>query len=188
MPGIKKAVEPIRTRQGINKVKKVLKDKPLDYCFFILGINTNLRASDLLQIRIDQVKDLEPMDEIVLKEKKTKKVRRINLNKSCIDAIQRVLKWEKYKGRKFLFEGQRGLWRIESVSLKVKTWCKQAGLKGNYASHSLRKSWGYWQHKEFGTPLPELMVCFNHSSQRQTLDYLCIQSEEIRSVYANEIG
>ena len=32
--------------------------------------------------------------------------------------------------------------------------------------------------------LPD-MVCFNHSTQKQTLDYLCIQPEEIRSVYAN---
>ena len=35
-----------------------------------LGINTNLRASDLLQIKIDQVKNLSPEGELLLKEKK----------------------------------------------------------------------------------------------------------------------
>lgn len=32
-------------------------------------------------------------------------------------------------------------------------------------------------------PSPELMVMFNHNTQRQTLDYLCIQAEEIKDAY-----
>ena len=35
----------------------------------------------------------------------------------------------------------------------------------------------------FSVGIPELMVCFNHSTQKQTLDYLCVQPEEIKSVY-----
>jgi len=31
------------------------------------------------------------------------------------------------------------------------------------------------------------MVMFNHSSQKQTLDYLCIQPQEIKDVYMNEL-
>jgi len=30
-------------------------------------------------------------------------------------------------------------------------------------------------------------VAFNHSTQRQTLDYLCVQPDEIRSIYENEL-
>ena len=51
----------------------------------------------------------------------------------------------------------------------------------------LRKTWGYHQRVTFGVDLPRLMVCFNHSTQRQTLDYLCIQPEEIKDVYENEL-
>jgi hypothetical protein len=32
-------------------------------------------------------------------------------------------------------------------------------------------------------PSPELMAMFNHSRQRQTLDYLCIQAEKIKDAY-----
>lgn len=60
-------------------------------------------------------------------------------------------------------------------------------LKGNYGIHTLRKTLGYHQRVTFGRGLPELMVCFNHSSQRQTFEYLCVQPEEVRSVYANEL-
>ena len=77
-------VDPIKDKKHIQTIKKLLVDKPLDYALFVVGINTNLRASDLLSIKVHQVKDLKPNDEIVLNEKKTKKERRITLNKACI--------------------------------------------------------------------------------------------------------
>jgi hypothetical protein len=60
-------------------------------------------------------------------------------------------------------------------------------LRGNYGSHTLRKTWGYHQRVTFGQALPVLCEVLGHSTQRQTLAYLCIQAEEIRSVYANEL-
>jgi len=86
-----------------------------------------------------------------------------------------------------LLLGQRGPLTVPSVNRLVKGWCREINLKGNYGSHTLRKTWGYHQRVTFGRGLPELMVCFNHSSQRQTLDYLGIQPEEIRSIYLNEL-
>ncbi len=57
--------------------------------------------------------------------------------------------------------------------------------------YSLVKSRGYsdsyHQHKTFKTPLPGLMVALNHSTQRQTLDYLCMQAKEQRDLYENEL-
>jgi integrase len=76
---------------------------------------------------------------------------------------------------------------VSYLNRLVKGWCKQINLKGNYGSHSLRKTWGYHQRKTFGVDIPTLMTCFNHSTQRQTLDYLCIQPEEVQSVYMNEL-
>ena len=58
-------------------------------------------------------------------------------------------------------------------------------LRGRYGAHTLRKTWGYHQRVTFGVDIPTLMTCFNHSSQRQTLDYLCVQAEEIKTVYEN---
>jgi hypothetical protein len=76
---------------------------------------------------------------------------------------------------------------VPSVHSLVKSWCRAINLKGNFGSHSLRKTWGYHQRVTFGVDIPRLMVCFNHSTQRQTLDYLCIQPEEIKGVYENEL-
>ena len=180
-------VDPIKSTKHIQTIKKLLADKSLDYALFTVGINTNLRASDLLRIKVGQIKDLKPNDEIAINEKKTKKPRRITLNKACISAIQGLLASRKFKDEDYLFTGQRGVLTVPTVNQKVKSWCKAINLKGNYGSHSLRKTWGYHQRVTFGTDLPRLMVCFNHSTQRQTLDYLCIQPQEIRDVYENEL-
>ena len=180
-------VEPIRKRKDIENIKKLLADNARDSALFTLGINTNLRASDLLRIRVGQVRDLKPGDEIELKEKKTGKSRRITLNKACVQATQRLLALRPYADEDLLFTGQRGLLTVPSVHRLVKGWCRAINLRGNYGSHSLRKTWGYHQRVTFGVDIPRLMVCFNHSTQRQTLDYLCIQPEEIKDVYQNEL-
>jgi integrase len=180
-------VDPIKDKKHIQKIKKSLACKPLDYALFVVGINTNLRASDLLSIKVHQVNDLKPNDEIVLNEKKTKKGRRLNLNKACIEAIQELLASREYDDKDYLFTGQRGVLTVPTVGQKVKSWCREINLKGNYSAHSLRKTWGYHQRVTFKTDLPTLMVCFNHTTQKQTLDYLCIQPQEIRDVYENEL-
>ena len=178
-------VDPIRKRKDIESIKKLLGDDPRNAALFTIGINTNLRASDLLRIKVGQVRDLKPGDEIELKEKKTGKSRRITLNKACVQAIQRLLASRPYADEDLLFTGQRGPLTVPSVHRLVKGWCRAINLKGNYGSHTLRKTFGYHQRVTFGTDIPRLMVVFNHSTQRQTLDYLCIQPEEIKDVYQN---
>ena len=180
-------VDPIKKLKDIKAIKKMLHDKPRDLCLFTLGINTNLRASDLLRITAGMVRHLEAGDELTLKEKKTGKHRRITLNKAVIASIQALLDSRDYQDDDPLFLGQRGCLTVSSVNRLVKGWCKDINLKGNYGSHSLRKTFGFHQRVTFGVGVPELMVAFNHSSQRETLEYLCIQPDEVKSIYMNEL-
>jgi integrase len=182
-------VEPIRREKDIDTIKKLLTDDPRNYCLFMLGINTNLRASDLRRLTAGMVRGLKPLDTIELKEKKTGKIRRINLNKSCIEAIQKLLASRPYTDDEPLFISHRSgkALTVMAINNLVKKWCRDINLKGNYGSHTLRKTWGYHQRVNFNVGIPELMVCFNHSTQKQTLDYLCVQPDEIRDVYANEL-
>jgi len=178
------SVEPIRNLKDIKAVKKMMAGNHRDLCIFVLGINTNLRASDILNIKVKQVRGAK---ELVLKEKKTGKIRRITLNKAVIEAVRALLASRAYADEDYLFQGQRGPLTVPTLSRMVKEWCKSINLKGNYGSHTLRKTWGYHQRVTYGIGLPELMVCFNHSSQRQTLDYLCVQPDEVRDIYLNEL-
>ena len=184
-------VDPIRELSDIENIRKSLADKPRDLLLFTLGINTNLRASDLVRITVGQVRDLKPMDELALRERKTGKMRRISINQAVVAAIAGYLATvpADINDHVPLFISQRGdqALTVTSVHRMVKGWCRGAKLRGNYGSHSLRKTWGYHQRVTFGVDIPSLMVCFNHSNQRQTLDYLCVQADEIRAVYANQL-
>ncbi len=184
--GSKTRVGPIKRQEDIAAIKSMLRPHPRNYCLFVLGINTNLRASDLCLIEVGQVMGLGVMEELEITEKKTGKLRRFNLNQSCIMAIQRLI-GDSGLSDGPLFTGQRGPLVPPTINALVKSWCRMIKLKGNFGSHTLRKTWGYHQRVTFSTGIPELMVCFNHSTQRQTLDYLCVQPEEIRSVYENEL-
>jgi integrase len=90
-------VQPITRLKDIKAIKKLLADNPRDFCLFVLGINTNLRASDLTQITVGMVKDKKAGDDLELKEKKTGKTRRITLNNTAVGAIQALLLTNEYK-------------------------------------------------------------------------------------------
>ena len=142
-----------------------------------VGINTNLRASDLLRLRVYQVRDLEPGDSIEINEKKTGKPRRLILNRACVQAIRNLLETESNQPGEHLFKSHKSgqALKVSSVHHLVKTCCKAAKLKVNYGSHTSRKTWCYHQRVTYRVDIPTLMVCFNHATQKQTLDYLCIQ-------------
>lgn len=181
-------VEPIKDLKYIRTIKKMLSSSQRDYCLFVVGINTNLRASDILRLTVSHVDALSVGDEITIKEQKTGKQQRITVNAEIVAATQSLLDHRKSQGHRFtndgpLFIGQRGRLTVPTFSRMVKLWCASINLKGNYASHSLRKTFGYHQRVRLNTSIPELMVMFNHSSQRQTLDYLCIQPDEIKEAY-----
>lgn len=180
-------VDPIKRLKDIQNIKSLLKEKPRDLALFTVGINTNLRASDLCRIKVGQVKNLKPGEDFILNEQKTGKERRITLNSACMQTIQYLLQVVDLKDSDQLFKGSRGDIKTTTIIFLVKQWTGAINLKGNYGSHSLRKTWGYHQRKRFGVDIPTLMVMFNHTSQKQTLDYLCIQPQEIRDVYMNEL-
>ena len=178
-------VEPIKEVKDIKAIKKLLSDNPRDFALFTIGINTSLRAGDLLSLTAGKVRGLKTGEEIEIKERKTRKLRPITMNKAVIDAIKGLLASRPYKDDDFLFQGQRGPITVSYLNRLVKGWCKTMNLKGNYGSHTLRKTFGYHKRKTFGHDIPTLMEVFNHSTQKQTLTYLCIQPEEVKDVYMN---
>lgn len=144
-------VAPIKDLAAIKTLKKLLAGSPRDPALFTMGINTNLRARDLLVIKVGQVQGLKPGDEIELKERKTGKTRRITRNKAVVKTLQDRLREGRYKNQDPVFRSQRGpVLTVPSVPRLVKGWCAAVGLRGNYGGHTLRKTWGYHQRVTFG--------------------------------------
>lgn len=68
-------MEPIRRKVDIIRIKAMLSDQPKNLALFTTSINTNLRASDLLGLMVDQVQGIQPgfIVEIVEKNQKAKR-------------------------------------------------------------------------------------------------------------------
>lgn len=189
-------VDPIRDVRAIARIKKHLyKDgKYRDLCLFTLGINTAWRANELLSITVGQVRSLKPGDSIELKQSKTGKYRRTPINDNALRAIQSWLEFyegkfpNRYSIKAPLFPSIRGgALRVSSVTSLVKNWCDLASLKGQYGSHTLRKTWAYHQRVSFHAPLPLIMEALGHTSERQTLAYIGILPVEVDELYLNVI-
>lgn len=184
-------VEPIRSPAHILSIKRLLKRSPRNLAIFTLGINTALRASDLLRIRLCDVEHLGRGESFTIREKKTGKVKQVTLNNASYRAVRRYLKVRRTtKADAPLFLSRQGAYSsicVRHLNELVKNWASSCGLKGRYGSHSLRKTFGYMQRTRYKTDLPTLMVAFNHSSQHQTLTYLGVQADDVHRAFMNEI-
>ena len=182
-------VEPIRKVKTIKDLKTLLANKPLDLALFTIGINCALRASDLLSLRVGQVRKLKPKDSLTIRERKTKKVKTVTFNKTMVDAVQNLLESNKdLDDNDYLFIGQRGnVLSVPALNLKIKRWMKRLNVKGNYGCHSLRKTWCFHHYTRNNVPLPTLMKALNHSSQAITLRYIGIEEKDIEDLAAFEL-
>ncbi len=188
-------VEPIRNLSDIQKLKDLLANCSRDLCLFTLGINTAYRASELVSIKIGQVAHLEAGDQLTVKQPKNSKYRSVTLNETAYKAIQDCLASHPYPNNQFapLFYSKTTNKPLKSgtVSKYLKEWCSMIGITGNYASHTMRKTWGYHVYRKFNgydnqgshAKIAELMIAYGHATERQTLEYLCIQDRDISSLY-----
>jgi len=183
-------VDPIRELKDIKAIKRLLADSPRDLALFVTGINTKLRASDLVALTIGMVRNLSAGDHFSIKEQKTGKTNSITVNSAVVTVIQQLLAtMPEATDNQPLFQSRKGnaALTVPSINKLVKSWCNQINLKGNYGSHTLRKTFGYHHRVTFGTDIPTLMQMFGHATQRQTLQYLGIQPEEIKTAYMKEL-
>lgn len=181
-------VNPIKNIGDIEKVKRHLikNNKLRDYCLFVVGINIGLRISDLLKLRI---KDVWLQDEIRIVEQKTNKTRAIKLNAACRDAVNVYLNSsQEFAEEDFLFKSRKGDAAINKSSAHklINSWCDACRIKGNFGTHSLRKTFAYHLYmNNAANPqiLPYLMRILNHSSQSITLCYIGLEQETVNNFY-----
>lgn len=183
--GKRTVTAPIKEYSKVQDVKSALRHDRRALALFTVGCNTAFRAGDLLGLRRDQLtlRD-DGRYEIVTVEQKTQKLRRIVLNGPTSKVLREHI--ESSTGT-YVFEGQRGKMSVSYLRRLVKQWCAGAGIDGHVATHTMRKSFVRLNYEHFGTPLAVLMRALNHSSERQTLDYVGMLPRDIERLYENPI-
>jgi integrase len=189
-PGSIIDIQPIRKKKDIEAIKKILSDKPRDFLLFVLGINNGLRASDLLTIKVGQVRYLKSGQVLKIREKKTKRTNVLVINKSAYKALQNYLEKLRPADDDFLFRSRKGKNKpllVSSTHNLIEFWAKTINLKGNYGTHSLRKTWGYHQRVTHGVGIEVISERLGHTSIKTTMRYLGINEDEVVGILMNEI-
>lgn len=169
-----KKVEPIRDKNKIEEMKaELLKQGYRDYMLFVLGINTGLRISDLLDLKVQDVRD---KTHIILTEQKTKKDKRFMINSQLKEDIDQYI--QGMNDDEYLFQSRKGnnnpISRVQAYRILNKT-ADKLGLE-NIGTHTLRKTFGYWHYKQY-KDVALLQELFNHSAPSVTLRYIGINQD-----------
>lgn len=182
-------VEPIRDPKKVLAIKRNLRESgnARNYLLFVMGINTALRISDLLSIKVGDVIDKKGSikDYLFIKEKKTSRNAKIYLNEVVKQALNSYLESVKaIDPDSYLFKSERSSKPLERVRvwMMIQDWIKEAGLEGErYGTHSLRKTWGYQARKQ-GATIEQISEKLGHKSVAITKRYIGINQEEINNI------
>jgi len=186
--GSRITVDPFRSDKDIKRIKKMLSSNSRDLLLFTMGINNGLRIGDLLKLRIVDVKDLKAGDFLIINEQKTGKENILMINKGVYSILRKHLDNINLSDDCYLFQSRKGdnlPLTVSSVNRMIKQWT--FGMKGNFGTHSLRKTFGYIQRTRYGVSFEVLCRRFNHSNPATTMRYLGIQSKEVSDILMNEI-
>jgi len=187
-----RTVQPIRDIKKIKAIKGNLKKRnPRDFLLFTLGINTGLRISDILKLKVEDVKDQtgEIKEYLDLNEKKTKKQRLIYINDEVKNALEYYFdKTGIYDLERYLFISDKTkinkpISRIRAWQL-IQSWCREVGIKGRIGTHTIRKTAGY-QMRIAGVAIELIQEVLGHQSISMTKRYLGITDDEVTKVLKN---
>ncbi len=172
-------VEPIRDPGMVKDIANYLKkDNMRNYMIFVIGINTGLRISDILKLRVSDVRNKQA---IFLKETKTKKARNIKINK----VLRRELRFycAGKDSNECIAKSRNGINKAITRDQAYKILKEVAGMFGleHIGTHTLRKTFGYHfyqQTKDIGS----LRIILGHSSEVSVLRYLGLLEENIHDM------
>ena len=182
-----KVVEPIRDYSKIQAIKANLKRRcPRDYLLFVLGITSGLRISDILKLRVEDVRNKDGSIRDVLRfvEKKTKKPRRLPFSKNTREALQYFFdKTGIFEYGRYLFtsnktNGNKPLTGVRAWQL-VNDWCYEVGINHSVGTHTLRKTAGYMMRTRGNIPIERISEILGHSNVKVTTRYIGVTDDEV---------
>ena len=155
---------------------------PSWYLLLVLGFNTGLRISDLVQLR---VRDIRGREDFAVEEGKTGKERQIHLKRNVCRVITEQLRdmdpddFALQSRQPDSATGQkRGISRQRAYEI-VKTIAKAAGYEQHVGCHTMRKTYAWSMYDASGENLALVQKTLNHSSQAMTMHYIGLDQREI---------
>lgn len=172
-------VQPIRKKADIDIAKFLLsknKKGKRDVLLFLFGINTGLRASDIVVRRAGEFRETKHP---LITEQKTGKKRMLNVSNLAeeIDAYIAGMRDDEYLFQSNKFKNYH--LTVNGVYQIMRKLGEQMN-RSDFGTHTMRKTFGYHYYKQTHD-IATLMAIYNHSSQAITKRYIGITEDEINA-------
>lgn len=168
-------VYPIKDIDTVLDIADYLKSQyERNYVMFMTGIYSGLRVSDILPLR---VRDVKGKEYIHIYEQKTGKENRFIINDELKEILEEYIRG--MKDYEFLFKSRKGYNKPITPGHAYKI-LREAGEKFGIESlgtHSMRKTFGYLSYQKTKDAVT-IQKIFNHSDMSYTLRYIGIHQEE----------
>lgn len=175
-------VEPIKRIEDINAIKQILRNNSQrDLLFFVFGINTGIRISDLLSLTVGDVWDGKKAKEFlyIKEDAHSEEIKAFYINKSVRTELKKYLSLLDFEESDYLFKSKKNdspITRQQAYRI-INHAAKEAGIPGKIGTHTIRKTFGYHAYRK-GIAISILGKIFNHQSSAETLRYLGIDKNE----------
>lgn len=172
-----KYVEPIRDKEIIEDIKRRLfqdEDKR-NYILVVVGINVGFRISDILPLRVGDLK--RPL--LYVTEKKTRKQKAYEMHPTIRRELLSLVKDR--PDDEYLIKSREGVNKPlgRSMTYKImRSITKKYKQLGGIGNHTLRKTYGYHFYQDT-KDIATLQKIFNHSDPNITLRYIGITQDTI---------
>lgn len=178
-------VQPIRDSDLIEQIEIFLKNKnERDYILFLLGIYTALRISDILSLK---VRDLKGKNFLIIREKKTRRKKNNGRTIELHPILKRELK--KFLKSKSDYEyviksrvGKNKPITRERAYMILKEVAKEFNID-SLGCHSMRKTFGYHFYQQT-KDVVVVQKALNHEDPDYTLRYIGIEQDEVNSKWS----
>lgn len=169
-------VEPIREKTTVRDIADYLKgvnDKY--YIMYMIGIYSGLRISDILKLK---VRDVRGKDQIKMREKKTGKEKLFPINTELYKALEEYCRDK--KDFDYIIPSARATDKAVSREYAYRVIHEAGEAFGleNLGTHTLRKTFGYHFYMQT-KDIVLLMRILNHNDQSKTLRYIGIEQRTI---------
>ena len=175
-------VEPIRDIGTVNDIADYLREKSeRNYIMFMIGIYSGLRISDILKLR---VRDVRNRDRIMIREKKTGKERRVPVNKALKKDLDKYI--EEMHDYEYLIKSRKD--RNKPIT-RQQAWTilQTAGEKfgvQKIGTHTMRKTFGYHMYQQTHD-IVAIQKILNHATQEYTLRYIGVTQDTLDTAINN---
>lgn len=169
-------------------IDSLMEDGQFKYALYcILSFALALRISDVMKLKWS---DVMGHKELVIQEKKTRKVKSISIGPKTADRIDDIYyKLGKPDKHKWIFMNYLGTAPMSTqyINRVMKTWKDKYNLHiGNISSHTFRKTFGRYVYDKMNRTEEAIILLqriFRHSSPQTTMIYIGLRDDEVNKIF-----